>query len=51
MAKFLNFEDVFNTGGVLRTFVTPFPRKIFVELMEIATTRVEFSFNEVMYKL
>jgi len=28
----------------------PFPRKIFIELMEMATRSVEFSFNDVIYQ-
>ena len=32
------------------TSVLPFPENVFVELMEIATKSVSFSFNEVMYR-
>ena len=28
----------------------PFPRKIFIELMQTATSSVEFSFNDTMYR-
>ena len=32
------------------TFVLPFPEDVFIELMEITTKSMSFSFNEVMYR-
>ena len=31
-------------------FSLPFPRKVFIELMEMAISSVEFSFNDIMYR-
>ena len=41
---------LFKSTDVLQHPPAPFPRQIFVELMEMAASSVEFSFNDIMHR-
>jgi len=35
---------------ITQTDPLPFPRKLFIELMEMVTRSIEFSFNDIIYQ-